>query len=247
MPSSEQLFEMGLPIIGVPKTIDNDLSSTDFTFGYQTAVEIATDALDKLVTTAESHNRLLILEVMGRNAGWIALAAAIAGGAEIALIPEIPIHYSCIVETVRQRMGSGRGFVIVVVAEGAYPADGDVISETNTDVGYHNPKLGGIGRFVAGELKRLFPEIETRVSVLGHLQRGGSPCSFDRILATQFGIAAVDLVEAGKFGQMVAYRHPNIISLPIKEAKEAIAHYNFVGLNSSLVHTARGLGICLGE
>ena len=153
---------MGLPIIGVPKTIDNDLSSTDFTFGYQTAVEIATDALDKLVTTAESHNRLMILEVMGRNAGWIALAAAIAGGAEIALIPEIPFRYSCIVETVRQRMGSGRGFVIVVVAEGAYPADGDVISETNTDVGYHNPN-------------------------------------------------------------------------------------NFVGLNSSLVHTARGLGICLGE
>jgi 6-phosphofructokinase len=127
MPSSEQLFEMGLPLIGVPKTIDNDLGSTDFTFGYQTAVEIAIDALDKLVTTAESHNRLMILEVMGRDTGWIALAAAIAGGDEIALIPEIPFHSSCIVETVRRWMGSGRGFVIVAVAEGAYPADGDVI------------------------------------------------------------------------------------------------------------------------
>ncbi|MFN8008260.1 MAG: ATP-dependent 6-phosphofructokinase [Terriglobia bacterium] len=241
---SQKLFEMGLPIIGVPKTIDNDLSSTDFTFGYQTAVEIATDAVDKLVTTAESHNRLMILEVMGRDAGWIALAAAIAGGAEIVLIPEIPFHYPSIVETIRRRMGSGRGFVIVVVAEGARPADGEVIAEHSHEAGYHNPRLGGIGRFLVGELKELFPDVDSRVSVLGHLQRGGSPCSFDRVLASQFGIAAVDLVEAGEFGHMVAYRHPDIVSLPIKEA---ISNYNYVGLNSSLVHTARGLGICLGE
>jgi phosphofructokinase-like protein len=241
---SQQLNKKGLNIIGVPKTIDNDLSSTDFTFGYQTAVEVATDAVDKLVTTAESHNRMMVLEVMGRDAGWIALGAAIAGGADIVLIPEIPYRVESVLKKIEERTLRGRGFVIVVVAEGAHLLDGEAIYTQSDDVGHHNPVLGGIGRLFAGQIKKHFPDLEARVTVLGHLQRGGIPCAFDRILATQFGVAAVDLIEEQKFGYMVAYRHPNILALPIAEA---ISKYNFVDLNSCLVKTARGLGICLGD
>ena len=241
---SQLLFEKGLNIIGVPKTIDNDLSSTDFTFGYQTAVEVATDAVDKLVTTAESHNRMMVLEVMGRDAGWIALAAAIAGGADIALIPEIPYSIESVVKKIDERFRSGRGFVIVVIAEGARPAGGDVIATESDEMGYHNRMLGGVGRFFTGQAKERMPDVEARVTVLGHLQRGGSPCAFDRILATQFGVAAVDLVKEQKFGYMVASKYPDIIALPLHEA---IAKYNYVDLNHSLVKTARGLGICLGD
>jgi ATP-dependent phosphofructokinase / diphosphate-dependent phosphofructokinase len=241
---SQRLFEKGLNIIGVPKTIDNDLSSTDFTFGHQTAVEVATDAVDKLVTTAESHNRIMVLEVMGRDAGWIALGAAIAGGADVVLIPEIPYRVESILRKIEDRTPGGRGFVIIVVAEGAHPADGEVISRKSDEVGYQNRILGGIGRFLAGQVKEYAPDVEVRVTVLGHLQRGGIPCAFDRILATQFGVAAVDLVKEQKYGYMVAYQHPDITALPIKEA---ISKYNYVDLNSSLVQTARGLGICLGD
>ncbi|MBM3803918.1 MAG: ATP-dependent 6-phosphofructokinase [Acidimicrobiia bacterium] len=241
---SQALFEKGLNIIGVPKTIDNDLSATDFTFGYQTAVEVATDAVDKLVTTAESHNRMMVLEVMGRDAGWIGLAAAIAGGADIALIPEIPYSIESVKRKIDERFRSGRGFVIVVVAEGARPAGGHVVVTQSEEAGYHNRMLGGIGRFFVGQIRKQMPEIEARVTVLGHLQRGGSPCAFDRILATQFGIAAVDLIKEEKFGCMVASDYPKIVSLPIKEA---IANYHYVELDDPMVHTARGLGICLGD
>ncbi len=241
---SQMLFEKGLNIIGVPKTIDNDLSATDFTFGYQTAVEVATDAVDKLVTTAESHNRMMVLEVMGRDAGWIALAAAIAGGSDIVLIPEIPYKIESVLKKIEERFHSGRGFVIVVIAEGALPAGGDVVACHSDQAGYRNRMLGGIGRYFIGQVKECLPEVEARATVLGHLQRGGSPCAFDRILATQFGVAAVDLIKEQKFGYMVACDYPNIVALPLREA---IAKYNYVDLNHSLVHTARGLGICLGD
>jgi 6-phosphofructokinase 1 len=241
---SQALFEKGLNIIGVPKTIDNDLSSTDFTFGYQTAVEVATDAVDKLVTTAESHNRMMVLEVMGRDAGWIALAAAIAGGADIVLIPEIPYSIESVMRKIDDRFRSGRGFVIVVVAEGAKPAGGDVVATESDEFGYHNRMLGGVGRFFIGQVKQHMPDVEARVTVLGHLQRGGSPCAFDRILATQFGVAAVDLIKEQKFGYMVASDYPRIVALPLKDA---IASYHYVGHDHPLVHAARGLGICMGD
>jgi 6-phosphofructokinase 1 len=241
---AQRLFEKGLKIIGVPKTIDNDLSATDFTFGYQTAVEVATDAVDKLVTTAESHNRIMVLEVMGRDAGWIALSAAIAGGADVALIPEIPYRLDRIVEKIEERTRSGRGFVIIVVAEGAREVGGDQVATPSRDVGYANPRLGGIGRYVDGQIRRRLPGVDSRVTVLGHLQRGGRPSAFDRMLATQFGVAAVELVRERKFGCMVASRYPEIVALPIKDA---IAKYNVVGPDSGPVKTARGLGICLGD
>ena len=241
---SQALFEKGLNIIGVPKTIDNDLSATDFTFGYQTAVEVATDAVDKLVTTAESHNRMMVLEVMGRDAGWIALAAAIAGGADIVLIPEIPYSIESVIRKIDDRFRSGRGFVIVVVAEGAKPAGGDVVASESDEFGYHNRMLGGVGRFFIGQVKQHMPDVEARVTVLGHLQRGGSPCAFDRILATQFGVAAVDLIKEQKFGHMVASDYPRIVALPLKDA---IASYHYVEHDHPLMHTARGLGICLGD
>jgi phosphofructokinase-like protein len=241
---SQQLFEKGLNIIGVPKTIDNDLSATDITFGYQTAVEVATDAVDKLVTTGESHSRIMILEVMGRDAGWIALGAGIAGGADVILIPEIPYHLESVLRKIDERTRGGRGSAIVVIAEGAVPAGGEVIATRSDQTGYPNRLLGGVGRFLAGQIKRQAPDLETRVTVLGHLQRGGAPCAFDRILATQFGVAAVELIREKKYGHMVSYRHPDIISLPIREA---ISEYNFVEINSSFVQTARGLSICLGD
>ena len=241
---SQQLFEMGLPIVGVPKTIDNDLSSTDFAFGYQTAVEIATDGVDKLVTTASSHSRIMVMEVMGRDAGWIALGAAVAGGADVVLLPEIPFSMESISRKIAERTRVRRGYAIVVVSEGAYPKDGQVVSVESTETGYQNRVLGGIGRVVAGHIRTAFPAVDVRVTVLGHLQRGGSPCAFDRILATSFGVAAVDLIQQEKFGHMVSYRHPNMVAIPLVEA---IAKYNFVDLDSSLVKTARGRGICLGD
>jgi ATP-dependent phosphofructokinase / diphosphate-dependent phosphofructokinase len=240
---SQQLFEKGLNIIGVPKTIDNDLSSTDFTFGFQSAVQVATEAVDKLVTTAASHNRLMILEVMGRDAGWIALSAAIAGGADVCLIPEIPYDINKVAEKLNQRIQHGKGFAIVVIAEGAKPVGGAVTGRKSDEVGYKNLLLGGVGHQLQAELKPLV-EADSRVMILGHLQRGGSPVAFDRILATQFGVKAVELVLEGKFGQMVAYRHPHIVDVSLAEA---IREYNRVQLDSHLVHAARGVSISLGD
>lgn len=241
---SQKLFELGCPIIGVPKTIDNDLSDTDFTFGFQTAVDVATDAVDKLVTTAASHHRVLILEVMGRYAGWIALHAAIAGGAEVCLIPEIPYSIDKVMETIEKRVDSGKGFAIIVIAEGAHPVDEGMVFSENAEPGGMKIRLGGAGLRLSEELKEAGCSIDIRETILGHLQRGGRPNSFDRILASMFGVKAFELVLEQKWGHMAAYRHPSIIGVPISEA---IKEYNLVDVNSDLVKTARGLGIELGD
>lgn len=241
---SQQLFEMGCPIIGVPKTIDNDLSETDFTFGFQTAVDVATDAVDKLVTTAASHHRVLILEVMGRYAGWIALHAAIAGGAEVCLIPEIPYSINTVLDAINRRADSGKGFAIIVIAEGARPRDGEMCYEESETPGAMKIKLSGAGLRLSHELKQAGCEIEIRETILGHLQRGGRPNSFDRLLASMFGVKAFECVLDGKWGHMVAYKHPNVVAVPIKDA---ILKYNLINVASDLVKTARGLGISLGD
>lgn len=242
---SQKLFEKGLNIVGVPKTIDNDLSATDFTFGFQTAVHTATEAVDKLVTTAASHNRVLVLEVMGRNAGWIALNAAIAGGAEVCLIPEIPYDIELVAKKLQSRYNSkGKGNAIVVIAEGAMPKGGSLLSEKSDEVGYENVRLGGVARKLVNDLKDLGFEPDMRETVLGHLQRGGSPIAFDRILATQFGVKAFEMVLEGKFGEMAAYRHPDVISVPFKDA---IDNPKIVDPDCDLVKTAKGVGISFGD
>ncbi|MEA3475876.1 MAG: ATP-dependent 6-phosphofructokinase [Candidatus Cloacimonadota bacterium] len=241
---SQRLYEMGCNIIGVPKTIDNDLSGTDYTFGFQTAVEVATEAVDKLVTTAESHHRIIILEVMGRSAGWIALHSALAGGAEVCLIPEIPYNINKVKECVERRTEDRRGFANIVIAEGAYPQGGSAVYQESDEVGYENVMLGGTSIRLMHELKKSGVEADIRVTILGHLQRGGIPCAFDRILATQFGVKAFEMVLEKKFGYMAAFKHPDIVAVPIKDA---ISKYNFVSVKSNLVHTAKGVGISFGD
>lgn len=241
---SQRLYEKGCNIIGVPKTIDNDLSATDYTFGFQTAVQEATTAVDKLVTTAASHNRVLVLEVMGRYAGWIALHSAVAGGAEVCLIPEIPYDINKVIEKIYSRFTMGRGYAIIVIAEGAKPLGGEMFYEESNEVGNANLRLGGVATKLILDLKNAGMEADMRETVLGHLQRGGTPIAYDRVLATQFGVKAFEMVLKGKYGEMVAYRHPNLVSVPFQEA---ISHYNFVDPESDLVKTARGVGICLGD
>jgi 6-phosphofructokinase 1 len=241
---SQALFEKGLNIIGVPKTIDNDLSATDATFGFQTAIQIATEAVDKLVTTAASHNRVQILEVMGRDAGWIALNAAVAGGAEICLIPEIPYDIEEVMKRVEQRFQKGRGFINIVISEGARNINGNRVSEKSKEVGYANVKLGGVGFRLEEELKEAGCEHSIRTTVLGHLQRGGVPIAYDRVLATQYGVKAFELVQAKEYGRMVSYRHPYITSVTLKEA---IQKPNLVDNDTALMKTARGIGMCFGD
>lgn len=241
---SQKLFEKGLPIIGIPKTIDNDLAATDFTFGFQTAVQIATEALDKLVTTASSHNRILIMEVMGRDAGWIALNSAIAGGAEACLIPEIPYNVNSIIKMIDKRIESGKEFAVIVIAEGAKPQYGSVSFKTNNEIGYNNIKLSGAAVRLREELKAAGCELDIRETVLGHLQRGGIPIAFDRILATQFGVKGFEMVKSGEFGKMVSYKHNSIVSVSLEEATSKM---KFITLNDNLLKTARGIGICLGD
>lgn len=211
-----KMSEYKLKCVGVPKTIDNDLAGTDFTFGFNTAVAIATEALDRLHTTAETHHRVMILEVMGRYTGWIALEAGLAGGADCILIPEKPFKINEICRYVKRRQERGRNFSIIVVAEGAKPKGGKeiVYSESIDEFGHIH--LGGVGYFLGKEIEKSLG-IETRVVVLGHLQRGGSPTAYDRILATRFGIAAIDLVKQKKFGHMVALRGNKIVSVPLKD------------------------------
>jgi len=206
----------GLKCVGVPKTIDNDLSGTDYTFGFNTAVSIATEALDRLHTTAETHHRVIILEVMGRYTGWIALEAGIAGGADVVLIPEKPFDIDEVCALIKRRQERGRNFSIIVVAEGAKPKGGVEIVYSESLDEFGHIKLGGIGYYLGKEVERCLP-VETRVVVLGHLQRGGSPTAYDRLLATRFGIAAVDAVHDGKFGHMVAMKGNKIVSVPLKE------------------------------
>ncbi|MDP8221339.1 MAG: ATP-dependent 6-phosphofructokinase [Candidatus Stygibacter frigidus] len=241
---SQKLYEKGVNIIGVPKTIDNDLSSTDMTFGYQTAVETATQAVDKLVTTAESHHRIFILEVMGRGAGWIALNAAIAGGAEACLIPEIPYKIENLTKMLKLRSDGKSGFAVIVISEGAKPVGGEQSGFKPSEPGYENFHLSGAGHRLAYDLKQTGIKADVRVSVLGHLQRGGIPIAFDRILATSFGVKAFEMVLNEEFGKMVSYKYPEFVSVPIRDA---IKYYNYVKLDSALIHTARGIGICLGE
>ncbi|MBP5541825.1 MAG: ATP-dependent 6-phosphofructokinase [Bacteroidales bacterium] len=238
------LAQKGLNIVGVPKTIDNDLSSTDYTFGFQTAVQICTEAIDKLVTTAASHNRVFIMEVMGRDAGWIALHSAVAGGADVCIIPEIPYNVNRIKEKIEQRYNKRRGYCIIVVAEGAKPIGGNVVGAQSSEVGYQHIKLGGIGNQLAEELRQAGVEHDIRCTILGHLQRGGTPVAFDRILASEFGVRAMELVINGQFGQMVAYQHPDIVAVPLEEAVKA---QNLVDPKGELVHAAKGLGIEFGN
>jgi 6-phosphofructokinase 1 len=241
---SQQLFEKGLNIVGVPKTIDNDLSCTDVTFGFQTAVEVVTEAIDKLVTTAQSHNRVFIIEAMGRNAGWIALHSAIAGGADICLIPEIPYDIHRVKEAIDRRFVFDRGFCIIVIAEGAKPQGGDVVGTVSEENGCQQIRLHGASSRLSLELKQAGCTHEVRETILGHLQRGGIPIAYDRVLASQYGVKAFELVKEEKFGQMVAYHHPNVVAVPIAEA---IATPNCVTMDSDVLEAARGLGICFGD
>jgi 6-phosphofructokinase 1 len=240
---AQQFHEAGLPVVGVPKTIDNDLSSTAFTFGFDSAVACATDALDRLHTTASSHDRVMVLEVMGRHTGWIALNAAIAGGAGVALIPEIPWNFEnvCRIILDRERNKDLR-FTLVVVAEGAHLPDGDLVTRENARDD-RQTRLGGIGEIVARNIESRLQR-ETRVVVLGHLQRGGNPTAFDRILATQLGTHAVRLIRDGRFGEMVCYHPPRITSVPIIQAVNALKS---VHPDDALVQTARALGISFGD
>ena len=232
------LYQLGVPVVGVPKTIDNDVGGTVATFGFDTAVQTATEAIDKLHSTAESHERVMVVEVMGRHAGFIALHSGIAGSADVILIPEIPFDMSKICEKIRRREAEGRHFSIVVVAEGATPKGGSV---SLIDPEHH--RLGGIGDQVAHSIEQMTGK-ETRALVLGHLQRGGSPTTFDRLLSLRFGAAAVRLIAGGKFGMMVALHPPMIDAVPIAEA---IAAPRRVPLDSDVIATARDLGISLGD
>jgi phosphofructokinase-like protein len=235
---AQRLCDKGIPMVAVPKTIDNDLAATDYTFGFHTAVAVATDAVDRLHTTAESHDRVMILEVMGRNAGWIALYSGIAGGADIILIPEIPYQPEKIVEMVRGREAEGAKFDIIVVAEGAKRVGGE---EAYLDKATR--RLGGIAYQVAADIAQQI-DLEIRVTVLGHIQRGGSPNAFDRILASRFGKAAADLVAQKKYGHMVAVRADEIISVPIRDA---VSRPKSVDPDGNMVATARSLGVSFGD
>ena len=205
---ASRLHREGVPVVGVPKTIDNDLGGTDVTFGFQTAVQIVTDTIDRLHTTAESHNRVMVVEVMGRHAGWIATHGGLAGGADAILVPERPFDIEEVCMRLRRRHERGRSFSIVVVAEGATPRAGTLPTREDGDVptdAFGHARLGGIGVTLEGEIERR-TGYETRVTILGHVQRGGTPVAFDRVLATRFGVAAMDAVAAGRFGAMVGLR-----------------------------------------
>src|ERR1051326_634232 len=210
-----KLYNMGFPVVGVPKTIDNDLMGTDFCFGFDTAVTAATDAIDRVHTTAEAHNRVIVVEVMGRDSGWIALYSGIAGGADVILVPERPFDLEDVAETLKRRHQRGRYFSIVVVAEGVRLAMDQQHDATVDEFGH--VRLGGIGNALAHEIERR-TGFETRAVVLGHIQRGGSPTAFDRMLATRYGIGAIDMVHAGKFGRMVALKGNDITSVPLRDA-----------------------------
>jgi 6-phosphofructokinase 1 len=231
-----QLANMGAPVIGVPKTIDNDLAGTDRTFGFDTALQVATDALDRLHTTAASHNRVMVLEVMGRHVGWIALHCGIGGGADVILIPEIPFDINKIAEHVIAREKAGNQFTMIVTAEGAFPRGGKPIYGDNG-------RLGGVGQMVAEQLQALTGK-ESRCVVLGHLQRGGTPTPYDRILSTRFGAAAVRALHEGITGEMVALSAQDITTVPMIEA---VSHLKTIRPHSDLVRTARGVGTIFGD
>jgi len=236
-----RLFEAGFHVIGVPKTIDNDLSGTDFCFGFDTAVEIATEAIDRLHSTAEAHNRVIVVEVMGRDSGWIAMYSGLAGGADVILIPERPFDIEEVAEALKLRHSRGRYFSIVVVAEGAKFAElvtGDGSAPIVQDLGrdeFGHVRLGGIGNILAKEIERR-TGFETRAVVLGHVQRGGSPSAFDRVLATRYGIGAIDMIHRSEWGKMAALRSNEIVSIPLKDALGATKK-----VDDRLIEVALGL------
>lgn len=238
---ARRFMDKGIPVVGVPKTIDNDLACTSFTFGFDTAVSVATEAIGRLHTTAESHRRVMVVELMGRYAGWIALHAGIAGGADVILIPEIDFDIERVCDKIRRREANGRTFSIVCVAEGAKPHGGD-LTVSSSELG-REVRLGGIAEKVALEIAQRTDK-ETRHVVLGHIQRGGTPTAFDRMLALRFGAAAVRTAAAGDFGRMVAYQPPDMVSVPIDAA---VAKRRSVPLECDTIQTAREIGICLGD
>lgn len=237
-----EFFKRGVPVIGVPKTIDNDLERTDYTFGFQTAVQVACDALDRLQTTGRSHQRVMILEVMGRTAGWIALESGISGGAHIILIPEIPYTFDKVLEKVKVRAAGGSPYSIIVVAEGAKELGGEeVIQAKETLQGV--ARLGGVGNYLASRIAKEV-DLEVRCTVLGHIQRGGTPNSFDRVLGTRLGYHAVQAAAEGKLGNMVSLKTPDIVLVPLEELAGKVRG---VPSNSQLVECAEGIGINLGR
>jgi ATP-dependent phosphofructokinase / diphosphate-dependent phosphofructokinase len=237
---AQQFHEFGIPVVGVPKTIDNDLLATAFTFGFDSAVDCATDALDRLHTTAASHERVFVLEVMGRHAGWIALHAGVAGGGDVILIPEIPWTFENVCRKILDREQHGKKFTLVVVAEGAQLPEGGLVGQQRTGA---QVQLGGIGEIVAREIERRVLR-ETRVVVLGHLQRGGAPTTFDRVLATQYGAHGVRLIVEGRLGEMICYDPPEMNSVPILQAVHRIRQ---VDSHGAAVQAARALGISFGD
>lgn len=258
--SARDLSLKGLNIIGVPKTIDNDVACTDITFGYNTAVSVAMEALDRLHSTGETHHRIMVLEVMGRYAGWIALESAIAGGGDVALIPEIPFDLEKVAEKIKQRIAKGKKFSLVVVAEGAMPKDGEITVQNTRDngKGVDNTKLGGIGEKVAQKLQEL-TGLEARNTTLGYMQRGGTPTAYDRVLSTKYGSKAMELALEGKFGVLTVLKNGKLDSVPLEKVvgknKEIGAvsgntkesNLRRVTMDDDLVKTARNIGISLGD
>lgn len=249
---ARELHDMGAPLVGVPKTIDNDVDGTDYTFGFDTAVSVATDAIDRLRTTAESHHRAMIVEVMGRHAGWIALQAGVAGGADVVLIPEAPFDVEVIYRRLQRSFAEVQRSAIVVVAEGAHPAGSQQVFRRRNRSNVEKRRLGGIGEHLAELLVRrqeqdqaqgLDVDYDIRVTVLGHVQRGGTPSSADRVLATRFGAAAVRLIAQNKLGRMVALRGETLTDLPLNRVARIP---RTVSMDCDLVQTAREIGIALG-
>ena len=237
-----QLYKMGIPVIGVPKTIDNDIQATAMTFGFDSACHAVVDALDRLHTTAESHKRVIVLEVMGRHAGWIALYGGMAGGAEVILLPEIPFQMEHVADAIRKRDARGLHSTLVVVAEGARIETGELLKKEDVG-GKGEDRLGGIGEYVAHRIEALTGK-ETRACTLGHLQRGGAPTALDRILGVRFGAKAVHLIEEGKFGRMVSYQHYNVGDVSIEEA---VNQLRIVNPDSEIIRAGRSIGVCFGD
>lgn len=258
--SARDFSTKGVNVIGVPKTIDNDVACTDITFGYNTAVSVAAEALDRLHTTGETHHRIMVLEVMGRYAGWIALESAIAGGADVALIPEIPYDINKAVDKINERRAKGKEFSIVVVAEGAAPKGGEITVEGKRDngAGVDNNKLGGVGQVVARQLEKL-TGLEARNTTLGYMQRGGTPTAFDRVLSTKYGAKAMELALNGQFGVLAVLKNGKLDSVSLEDVvgrntkigavsgNTAESNLRKVTMDDDLVKTARDIGICLGD
>jgi len=240
---AKKLNDDGIPVIGVPKTIDNDIRGTDITFGFDSAVEIVTEGIDRIHSTAQSHHRVMIIEVMGRTAGWIALHAGVAGGGDIILIPEIPYDINIVAEMVKQRSKKGKRFSIIVVAEGAKPIGGDVVIQKIVKDSAEKVRLGGIGFVLADQIENL-TKLEARTVVMGHLQRGGSPTSCDRVLATRLGTRVVDMIEEERYGNMVGVRCDGLVDVPLEDVAQGP---RLIPADHPLIRSARSLGVSFGD